>query len=522
MYLIALNSYDYIWVTVFFSLFCLIAYFYRRKNSTSQEFMNSNTKLEFIAWSGFGLIEIIVAGMLGSYYGFNAIYAVILVILIVFAGQKLLSRSFSEFGVNNFADYIREKYGVVSGLVIAILLVILFTLCISLAMCLVFKSVHSLMGWNFGNSVFGLFAVTIIALIVGARSGVTANKLLNYAVIIVTFISVIITAIYKLDGLGAMVTNLNHLALAQKLDINYYIHIPYQRSILIPLVSLMIGLGGFYLLRFNLSANKGLGQPTKTSLLVRICVVIILIMPGIIAIATPTNGGIPGKNIVTIEAQLPDGQMGYIVKAIDKQGQEKDPTPGLIPPLLNAETSLVEKGQYDYLVSNIVTFRHYLPKPFMIMILLTLLAGFMVAIADYLLDLSQIALKNILVPLRLIKKYGEIGELWALRLNILFFSAISLTVAHFIVPHFNLLWFIMLLGSLLVAPLIAILILSITNINISYIPLALSVGIISAVIFLFSANSHETLDKFIFSGIIAFIISGITAIVLGFLRRWIK
>lgn len=521
MYLISLTNYDYIWVAAFFSAFFLIAYLYRRQNSSYAEFVVSDSKLNILAFSGFGLIEIVGAGIGGSYYGFNAIYALALVIILVYLGQRVLTKRYLEAGVVNFSDYVYIRYGKFSAFYIALLQSVLFTMCITLLMCLIFKSLHALMGWNFGNSVFGLFGISLIAVVIGGRSGVTANKLLNYLIILLAFICVIAIAFYKLGGVEHFFANLENLAKAKQISANYYSQMPISLSDMLVFIGLVIALGGFYLLNFTLTANYSLHKPRAISLIIRLLIVVMLVMPGIIAIATPIGSAIAGKQIITIEAQLPDGQMGYIVKAIDNADKDtsRELSPGLIPPLLNPNTNLVEKGKYDYLLSNIVTFRHYFPKQMFFLILLMLLAGFMATLADYLINIGQVVVKNILVPYNLIARYGVVGQLWALRLAILGFGAITLAIANYIAPSFSFLSYVLLMSALVIAPLTALIFLIILNAKVNLLPISLSLGIISGSVCVSIMSDANIIHKYVLCGLICFLVVFLSGLIMGQLKK---
>ena len=213
--------------------------------------------------------------------------------------------------------------------------------------------------------------------------------------------------------------------------------------------------------------------------------------------------------------------MGYIVKAIDSADKDtgRNLSPGLIPPLLNPNTNLVEKGKYDYMLSNIVTFRHYFPKQMVFLILLMLLAGFMAAIADYLISASQIVVKNILVPYNIIAKYGEIGQLWGLRLAILGFGVVTLAIANYVAPSFNFLSYLLVMGTLVIAPLAGLLFLVILRAKANSIPLSLSSGIISGAICISTMTSLDMLHKYILCGIVCFLITIIVGLIMGQLKK---
>ncbi len=83
MFLMSLSNWDYVWITVFLALSFSIAYLQRRKNPSSDAFLTAATPFDrLLSIIGeFGLIEIILAGVAGSYLGFNAIYLMLIATL---------------------------------------------------------------------------------------------------------------------------------------------------------------------------------------------------------------------------------------------------------------------------------------------------------------------------------------------------------------------------------------------------------------------------------------------------------
>ena len=187
----------------------------------------------------------------------------------------------------------------------------------------------------------------------------------------------------------------------------------------------------------------------------------LVILPGIIALGTVSSGNvIDGKKIVTVMAELPDGQTGYVVKAVDSTDTKANTTPGIIPPLLNTKTNLLTPNQYNYNLANIVVFRHYLPQSVMILSLLMVFAGFMLSISSYMMNLGRVTVKNVLIPLGLIAKYGKIGELWSLQVFIVGFTGVGLALSYFLYINYDLLLFIKLIIWVFIVPLLLILLIS--------------------------------------------------------------
>ena len=453
MYLLSLNNWDYVWITAFLAINFIIAYSFRRKNATSDAFLFASTKFDsfFAILGDFGLIEIILAAVAGAYFGFNAVYYVLFALLVQILCQNILAKRYRAANVIGFNDYIGVRFNKDFMLIITLITIILFVMCTSLAIAVMFKSMQAIMGFGFINNTMGLLGLTVAIVLIGGRVGVLHNKLFNSLIIILILLLSMVSAVIQFGGFSAIITNLTNLAQAQGLSHNHYLwSLPHTRHILIVIAAIVLGFAGFKLVYYSNEKQQ------KISIIGRACVLVLLILPGIIAIATPNTGGIPGKDIVTIMAQLPDGQTGYVVKAVDNQGKHGSANPGIVPPLLNPKTNLIESGQYNYGIATIVAIRHYLPIPLMILVLLLLLSGFMLSIGDYMLRLGQLTVNNFLIPLNWISKYGKIGELWSLQVSIVSYTGVTLIIAYFMFLHYNLLYYIALISLCLIIPLLAV------------------------------------------------------------------
>lgn len=459
MYLMSLTNWDYIWITAFLAASFSISYLYRRKNPSSDAFLTTNTKFDILlsAIGEFGILEIILAGMIGSYYGFTAIYYVAIVVLLQLALQKIMVKRYAELGVENFNDYLACKFNKPVAVISAILNAILLIMCISLVITIVFKSLQALMGFGFINNVMGLLGFAVMCLLIGGRTGSAYIKLFYLTIIFVVFLAVIILGINAVGGFGGLLNNLSKLAIAKSQSADYYTAMNVNGSALLTLLCILIGLGGYRLISYSVGKYE---SKASMKILGSAFLIVILILPGVIALGTTTDAGINGKKIVTVMAQQPDGQTAYVVKAVDSAGAKADTSPGIIPPLLNTKTNLLEEGKYNYYLANIVVFRHYLPKQAVILALIMVFAGFMVSIFNYMAKLGQITVNNILVPLGLIAKYEKIGELWSLQVAIVGYTGLSLAISYFLFLHFDLLLYVKVIVFTTVLPLLVLLFVS--------------------------------------------------------------
>ncbi len=165
-----------------------------------------------------------------------------------------------------------------------------------------------------------------------------------------------------------------------------------------------------------------------------------LITPSLIALTTqsPTRLANNGRKFVTQETQFSDGQIGYIIKAVDVDSKSDIETPGIVPPFANDGQSLLRyDGNYNYSIANLVAFEYYVSSKLMVLCLLMIIAGFLINIGDYLFQLSQMIVENILIPSSWFDKYGDIGKLWMLRVTIFSMSLTTLVIAKLTVEWFG-------------------------------------------------------------------------------------
>lgn len=513
MYLMSITNLDYVWITIYFALIAIVAYLFRRKNATSNDFLFSVSKVdEYLLYFGtFGVIEIVLGGVAGSQVGISAMYMVALVIFIAtFLCRRVCCHYYISDGVTNFNDYIHNQLGKTTGVVVAILNILLLLGLIVITICLTFKLLQSLLGWNFVNSVVGVMGLTIIYMIIGGILGMKYNKIIQMGTVILVFVLVAVLALFHLGGFGGLSDNLTNLAKNQGKVADFYTTLQFNSAKMADFILVLIGLGGFYLLNFTLTKENDdeVCGGSAFGVIAKFMLLIILILPGLLAIGTKVVGNnINGKEIVTIQAQLPDGQTGYIVKAVDSANPDLNMVPGILPPMINPVTSIAEKNSYNYDLASVVVFRHYLPVPLQFLIVLALFAAFMLSISSYISNSCCILLRNVLLPYSLIARYGDVGEIWAIRISILLFGVLTLTVAYFLAPYFALTKDVCFLVAALIAPLLASLVLAllINRVGRAYIPVLCGVAV--AIIMSFAMNNPNLLHKYSIIAIVSFILT---------------
>ena len=460
MFLMSLTKWDYLAITVFLALCFLIAYIQRRKNPDSDTFLGGGTKFDSLlsVIGEFGIIEVILAGIAGAYLGFNAIYYIGIIILLQQSVQILIRQRYRKVEVTNFNDYINIKFNKAIAAVIAVIHLLLLIFCVSITIAIGFKSLQALMGFGFINNVMGLLGFTVMCVLIGGRIGASYTKLLCFAFIFLVFGAAIFLGLTHLGGIGGLQHNLVNLAVAQKFPPDYYLLPVVNKDTFLLIALVFIGYAGFKLINFRIESQQA--NPAA-KFIGRICLLIILVLPAVIALGTTPDPGVNGKRIVTVMAQSPvDGQTAYIVKAVDDKEIKQETSPGIIPAVLNDKTSMVESGKYNYNLANIVVFRHYLPKPLIVIALIMIFAAFMLTISDLMFKLGRITVNNFLIPLNLIARYGKIGELWSLQVAIVSYTGITLAISYALFVHYDLLFFMKIISLTLVAPLFIILCLS--------------------------------------------------------------
>lgn len=518
----ALTNLDFIVITLFFAITFLIAYRFRHKNTCCKEFLWSNYQEDKLTpWIGnFGIIEVILYGSVAASIGLGSIYyAFIGIFVAILLWQFIMKPLYSRKHTNDFNSYISQYFGKLNGIVIALFSGIICLFLVIMVIIITFKVLQSLLGWSYVNSIVGILGLSVICMLTGGNKGVYYNKMLQSTFVICVFLLVVVVSLSIPYEVTQLRDNLHQLAINQKLDQSYYLNIYGHKHYLSGLVIAISGFCGLTILRSSLcyQVQPNVKQQSLCAILSKILVVVLFVITGVIALGTsitPTTNA-NGEHIVTIEAQLPDGQTGYIVKSMDEGNQSVAPIPGIIPPIINPETNLVEKNSYDYSLANIIVFKHYLPHKLLVLLIVMIMALFMFSLADYLMIFSRICLPNILNYLPIVRTNGDEGGLWASRITITVTSAVVLCVAYFLVPYFNLFLFSYILIAILLVPLLAILMLSLWVLPNLLVIIPLLIGVALAVILTIYYNPPSQLDKYALISLINFALVFLSGIILN-------
>lgn len=521
----SINNLDYVWITLFFSITGICAYLFRNKNKTGNDFLFAKTKIDNLALyiGGFGIIEMVLASLTTSKIGFSTWYITLIVVfIVVLLLANILKKRYQMSGVTNFNNYIYKQFGPQTANVIASMSVLLFLGLSVIAECITFKLLHALLGWNFVNSIIGVMGLVLIYLIIGGMASFKYNSLVQASIIILTIVLVATFVVFELGGVANLTGNLSNLARLNNHVADFYTmpHLMHNDT-LNGLILFLIGFGGLYFVslssndrNFATTSSNGLAFLTKNLL------VAVLILPGILAISTKMPHRIlNGKEIVTIQAQLADGQTGYIVKAVDSNSPQINKEPGLIPPMIDTKTGLTIKNSYDYDLAAVVTFRQYLPNELRFLLVLLVLAGFMLSFANYILQASRIVLENIIIPNKIFEQYGDKREIWVIRVSLGIIALLVTGAAEFYVPYFAFAKGLYILSAVLLAPLFATVMLSITGRNVGKSYLAIVGGSLVALGLIFVINSPDQLYKYTLIAVVGFFITFITGLLLKSVKK---
>lgn len=438
MYLMALGNIDYIVATIFFAIIFLISYLFRRKQQTVNQFLFGSDEVLLSPvnnWIlGFGVIELVSLGAVGALNGVSGLYYVLVTIFVAYLISYYISRSIYPHSIY---EYIGKKCGAKFSAIYAILCVVLLLFLGSITVVLTSKVFLSLLGWRFVNSVFGITILTILCAEVGGYKGISYNRKIWLGLISLSFIAIVGFAFYELMPISDKFMALAQLATSQGKNPDFYTSIHYSsylKNITAAAISILL------ILPF-ITASKTAKRANSIFVgMIKIGAVVVIVICGILAIATPVKNiqGAGDSKIVTYQVQLADGQTGYVVKAVDNKGAKANPVPGIIPPLLNPKTNLVETGKYDYKLSSVVMLRHYLPARLLVVLVLVIIAAFMYALSLYLLSIAKIVTLDICLPLDILKEYKEEGALWCARMSMIFAGGISIFGGYFLQYWFEL------------------------------------------------------------------------------------
>lgn len=430
MYLMALSRLGYGITLFLLAVTLVIAYSFRHKSANSNSFLFASDAAALSHSNsyilGFGVIELVASGVVGAIYGFSGLYQAILAMLASLILIYYLSKEMAPYSIY---EYIAKQFGCTLSVAYAVLCIILLLLWLGSSVAITSCLLRSLLGWGFINSICAITGLTIICTTLGGKTMLWHNRKIWLIIINAAFILVIARALSALS-LNDILANLELLAINQGQPKGFYTTINYAFDG-VTVASILL-----FILLPLITATK-VAQPLNSVPinLLKFGLLVLAVVCGILALATPVANvsGEGNSKIVTYPAQLPDGQMGYVVKAIEYTGDKlKNPLPGIIPPLLNAITNLIEPNKYDYKLASVVAFIHYLPSKLVFLVVLTIIAAYMYAVSSYLIAIAKIVTVDIVQPLNLFKEYDASSGLWCSRISIITAGGLSLGSGYFL------------------------------------------------------------------------------------------
>lgn len=463
MYLLTLNNLSYIYITLFFIILIISPYIYRRKNKTSRQFLYVDVTSKNKLWSSanLGIIEFVVLCFLGAKFGLSGYYYSAIAILISFF---IMSGIKGEDNSDSLASVVRTKLNNKLGILVAIFQMLCYSFLICVSIVLTAKIFQALLGWSFINSVLSIVTFTFVYSLIGGIQAIRINNYINMLVVSIICVLTLICAYIKTGDINVLVTHLKALATSQGHTTEYYLAFNYGGKAIKYAMVLAISLLGLNLLTKNINFKQKIRSSSiSVSLLLKLIVVYMVVLLGIIAIGTNANvKSIDGKKIVTYQAQLSDGQIGYVVRSVDESANTKNKAnivPGIIPPLINEKTNIVEPGVFNYVLTGIVTMHYYLPTPINTLIVIVVLALFITSLSNYLMLSSRVYVKDFVEPLDIFTKYGDIGKLWIARMVIVITAFEGLIISHFLMATFDLILYFKILVGVLSIPVLLLIIL---------------------------------------------------------------
>lgn len=428
MYSMSLNTLGYVIVTLLFAVIFLGAYCLRHKNKTYQDFLHGHKPFPDVAyWVGdLGLLELAVLAMLTATYGFNFIYYTLLIYLVIHFFILKYTRRCNQ-----------QAYGIISSFI----KVFAYLVMAALAMLVTFKLLTALLNWSFINSLFGVVLFTVIYILIGGKAAVIRSRYLCCSVVLLISLITLIRVLYVTHGVTTLLHNLDSIAVSQGLTNGYYRKIYFDKHWLLILVCLCFACFAFYLINNNFSQIKGGSFKISQSfvLVSRLVVLLLMLLPGLIALGTQLGSFNSGSQIITYQAELPDGGVGYVVRAINKDTTQLNSVVNLIPQTINSNSNQVEINKYNYILASVVYLRHYLGNDMAFMVVILILSLFIYSVSHYLISGVREFVYGIMLPGHFATLYGAGGLLWLGRLSLVVFAFFALLLARMFMQQFNLL-----------------------------------------------------------------------------------
>ena len=455
MFLMSISIVAYVAITILLAIFFVSSYVYRKGNTTCDSFLGIGCSPRHpIVGGHFGLLEFVLLTMLGVLFGFSGFYYVAIAVIIT---QLIWMRYDTKTNNCTFASFVHEKSNLTLSIIVSVYQLFAYLALISFTMMTMAKIFQSLLGWNFVNSVIGISGFTIVYILIGGYKAVRINKLISY--IIFFSISIIFLAFvgFNTHWFLDIFANLSKLSHLQNYPLNHYLVFNCETNWLGIIALLTVGLVGLQILYNKVSAVKR-SQLHLLGLFIKLIAIFSVVLTGITTLGTNVGSKtINGHQIVTYQTGLANGELGYVVKMVNDNESNVKPVLGILPPLLNDKTNLIESNTYNYVLSGIVAMQHYLPNELKFLIILAIMSLFIASISQYLLHSSRVLVRDIVRPLGLFNQYEDTGKLWMARVMIPIMVFLGLVISYFLLSHYDLLNFFYLFLIIFIAPLFIVL-----------------------------------------------------------------
>jgi hypothetical protein len=417
MYLLSITSAGYIWLSIFFILHGLCVYYVNRKKSAVYNATN-------LTYNG-GILEFVFLGIGGATLGMPMVYLMIVVFVIAWGCGQLVLFRYRQIKVTNFSQYVNLTLTPPIAIIMNIIFIVILVLLSSMVIAIGFKLLQSILGVLFINKMVVLIGATIILLLLGGSVAAKYYLTINNVIIFCITFAIISIGIIALGGIVPMYSRLVHFGGYYQHNINSYSNLKLILSSWFVLIISSWLVSKLILLNATAFTFKKVVEEVW-----HIVTIGLLVILGILAVITPPNNSVSaGKSIVTLQSQLPDGQIAYVIKTINTPKTDKV-TLGIVPPLLNPKTNIIKPNQYNFYLASISAINHYIGANYRILVLIIILAVFITSLTTYVYKLSQITTDNIISYLRLINTDNHIGLLWAYQLSVVAYTIISTLIGY--------------------------------------------------------------------------------------------
>ncbi len=464
MYLLNLSNLDYILMTVLFGLIISIAYYFRRKNTNSGNYLvaekiSLNKTWISIGRISIGLPEFIFFSASGAYFGLSIVWVLVpIFIFVAIMLDKIIIRSRFFEDLNN---YQHENY---SNYFITVFYSLFMLMVAGAAIMMMVTLFKSLLGWEFGNSTLSLMAFIAISMLIGGFVSILYNQGWTIIIYFAIIFATIVIGINHL-GVAGVVDGLHNIEFNNKMASNElikpFLNLQYYWLIILSCTLLLIINPLSYLKQQkNLPTNT-----TKLSRFGQLILIVVIILTGVLSLATPSNKPTlnNGNKIVTQQTRLEDGSVGYIVKSVNNN----TPTPqkGLVP-LLMSNKNIIDsfdssQSIFDYSSSGLVLVKAIFPYAFVMLFMIVLL--FYKTISETVFFATVASIRGI-YALKHNKTKEDLENLWAARVFMFMFFIVAICIGLVFYRFFDIYY----VGALLLISSMPILF-NLLNLSISFI-----------------------------------------------------